>query len=173
MFHRVQTFPRAQILQEFDLRCQSLAANNKRGFKQEFEVSRERGTWSGNRFVKCLSCMSMSLGVCRSSAMLAKISPPESGTQRSTDKRIDTPTFYRVRTILTVLQGVTIHVATFETFVCFSTSACRWSLSRQALHSKLLCTQRLHQCKFCACKISFESSNLIHFILATTVCICY
>ncbi|KAM4610592.1 receptor-type tyrosine-protein phosphatase V-like [Polymixia lowei] len=34
---RVQTFSRAQILQEFQLRCQSLAANNNRGFKQEFE----------------------------------------------------------------------------------------------------------------------------------------
>ncbi|CAJ1084949.1 receptor-type tyrosine-protein phosphatase V-like [Xyrichtys novacula] len=34
---RVQTFPRAQILQEFQLRCQTLAANDNRGFKQDFE----------------------------------------------------------------------------------------------------------------------------------------
>ncbi|XP_008287730.1 receptor-type tyrosine-protein phosphatase V-like [Stegastes partitus] len=34
---RVQTVSRAQILQEFNLRCQSLAANANRGFKQEFE----------------------------------------------------------------------------------------------------------------------------------------
>ncbi|XP_029291674.1 receptor-type tyrosine-protein phosphatase V-like [Cottoperca gobio] len=34
---RVQTFSRAQILQEFRLRCQAHAANDNRGFKQEFE----------------------------------------------------------------------------------------------------------------------------------------
>nr|XP_040049375.1 receptor-type tyrosine-protein phosphatase V-like isoform X1 [Gasterosteus aculeatus aculeatus]XP_040049376.1 receptor-type tyrosine-protein phosphatase V-like isoform X1 [Gasterosteus aculeatus aculeatus] len=34
---RVQTFSRAQILQEFRLRCQTLSANNNRGLKQEFE----------------------------------------------------------------------------------------------------------------------------------------
>ncbi|KAM8863077.1 receptor-type tyrosine-protein phosphatase V-like isoform 4-T5 [Spinachia spinachia] len=34
---RVQTFSRAQILQEFHLRCQTLSANNNRGLKQEFE----------------------------------------------------------------------------------------------------------------------------------------
>ncbi|XP_030590250.1 receptor-type tyrosine-protein phosphatase V-like [Archocentrus centrarchus] len=49
---RVQTFPRAQILQEFDLRCQALAANNKRGFKQEFEelnkVGKDLPTRVGN-----------------------------------------------------------------------------------------------------------------------------
>ncbi|KAA8590903.1 hypothetical protein FQN60_001846, partial [Etheostoma spectabile] len=37
MSHRAQTFPRAQILQELSLRCQALAANDNRGFKQEFE----------------------------------------------------------------------------------------------------------------------------------------
>ncbi|KAM7404917.1 hypothetical protein PAMP_012221 [Pampus punctatissimus] len=37
MFYRVQTFSRAQILQEFNSQCQVLAANNNRGFKQEFE----------------------------------------------------------------------------------------------------------------------------------------
>uniref|UniRef100_A0A3B4F8C9 protein-tyrosine-phosphatase n=1 Tax=Pundamilia nyererei TaxID=303518 RepID=A0A3B4F8C9_9CICH len=31
--------PRAQILQEFNLQCQALAANSYRGFKQEFEVT--------------------------------------------------------------------------------------------------------------------------------------
>ncbi|XP_063320962.1 receptor-type tyrosine-protein phosphatase V-like [Pelmatolapia mariae] len=40
---RVQTFPRAQILQEFNLQCQALAANNYRGFKQEFEELNEVG----------------------------------------------------------------------------------------------------------------------------------
>lgn len=39
MFYRVQTFSRAQILQEFNLHCQALAGNDKRGFKQEFEVN--------------------------------------------------------------------------------------------------------------------------------------
>ncbi|XP_033485613.1 receptor-type tyrosine-protein phosphatase V-like isoform X1 [Epinephelus lanceolatus] len=34
---RVQTFPRVQILQAFNSRCQTLAANDNRGFKQEFE----------------------------------------------------------------------------------------------------------------------------------------
>lgn len=38
LFHRVQILPRAQILQEFRFRCQELAANDNRGFKQEFEV---------------------------------------------------------------------------------------------------------------------------------------
>ncbi len=39
MFHRVQTFSRAQILEEFQFRCQALAASDNRGFKQEFEVT--------------------------------------------------------------------------------------------------------------------------------------
>uniref|UniRef100_A0A3Q1EFF4 protein-tyrosine-phosphatase n=1 Tax=Acanthochromis polyacanthus TaxID=80966 RepID=A0A3Q1EFF4_9TELE len=39
MFYRVQPVSRAQILQEFNLRCQALAANDNRGFKQEFEVA--------------------------------------------------------------------------------------------------------------------------------------
>ncbi|XP_011615704.1 receptor-type tyrosine-protein phosphatase V-like [Takifugu rubripes] len=34
---RVQTFSRVQILQQFSSRCQELAANDNRGFKQEFE----------------------------------------------------------------------------------------------------------------------------------------
>nr|XP_020485270.1 receptor-type tyrosine-protein phosphatase V-like [Labrus bergylta] len=34
---RLQTFSRAQILQECQIRCQALAANDNRGFKQEFE----------------------------------------------------------------------------------------------------------------------------------------
>ncbi|XP_037334242.2 receptor-type tyrosine-protein phosphatase V-like isoform X1 [Pungitius pungitius] len=34
---RVQTFSRAQILQEFRLQCQTLSANKNRGLKQEFE----------------------------------------------------------------------------------------------------------------------------------------
>ncbi|KAF3860628.1 hypothetical protein F7725_000883 [Dissostichus mawsoni] len=37
IFHRVQTFSRAQIVQEFRLRCQAHAANDNKGFKQEFE----------------------------------------------------------------------------------------------------------------------------------------
>ncbi|XP_029363253.1 receptor-type tyrosine-protein phosphatase V-like isoform X1 [Echeneis naucrates] len=40
---RVQTFPRAQILQEFHFQCQALAASNNRGFKQEFEDLSEVG----------------------------------------------------------------------------------------------------------------------------------
>ncbi|XP_040910871.1 receptor-type tyrosine-protein phosphatase V-like isoform X1 [Toxotes jaculatrix] len=40
---RVQTFSRAQILQEFRFRCQTLAANDNRGFKQEFEELNEVG----------------------------------------------------------------------------------------------------------------------------------
>ncbi|XP_044208009.1 receptor-type tyrosine-protein phosphatase V-like [Thunnus albacares] len=40
---RVQTFSRAQILQEFNLHCQALAGNDKRGFKQEFEDLSEVG----------------------------------------------------------------------------------------------------------------------------------
>uniref|UniRef100_UPI003AAB7A26 receptor-type tyrosine-protein phosphatase V-like n=1 Tax=Centroberyx gerrardi TaxID=166262 RepID=UPI003AAB7A26 len=40
---RVRTFSRGQILQEFHLRCQSLAANNNRGFKQEFEELNDVG----------------------------------------------------------------------------------------------------------------------------------
>ncbi|XP_055078900.1 receptor-type tyrosine-protein phosphatase V-like isoform X2 [Periophthalmus magnuspinnatus] len=40
---RVQTFSRAQILDEFTLRFQSLAANDNRGFKQEFEDLEEVG----------------------------------------------------------------------------------------------------------------------------------
>lgn len=38
VFHRVQTFPRAQILQEFNFHCLKLAENDNRGFKIEFEV---------------------------------------------------------------------------------------------------------------------------------------
>nr|XP_057907660.1 receptor-type tyrosine-protein phosphatase V-like isoform X2 [Doryrhamphus excisus] len=34
---RLQTFSRAQILQEFDSACQALSAFNNRGFRQEFE----------------------------------------------------------------------------------------------------------------------------------------
>ncbi|XP_041802364.1 receptor-type tyrosine-protein phosphatase V-like [Chelmon rostratus] len=49
---RVQTFSRAQILQEFRLRCQELAANDNRGFTQEFEelndVGRDLTTRVGN-----------------------------------------------------------------------------------------------------------------------------
>ena len=37
-FHRIRTFSKAHIRQEFQLRCQSLAVNDNRGFKQEFEV---------------------------------------------------------------------------------------------------------------------------------------
>ncbi|XP_035500243.1 receptor-type tyrosine-protein phosphatase V-like [Scophthalmus maximus] len=40
---RVQTFSRAQILQEFHFRCQALAANDNRGFKTEFEELNEVG----------------------------------------------------------------------------------------------------------------------------------
>ncbi|XP_023278548.1 receptor-type tyrosine-protein phosphatase V-like isoform X1 [Seriola lalandi dorsalis] len=40
---RVQTFSRVQILQEFGFRCQALAANDNRGFKQEFELLNEVG----------------------------------------------------------------------------------------------------------------------------------
>lgn len=40
---RVQTFSRAQILEEFTVRFQSLAANDYRGFKQEFEYLEEVG----------------------------------------------------------------------------------------------------------------------------------
>ncbi|XP_044067860.1 receptor-type tyrosine-protein phosphatase V-like isoform X2 [Siniperca chuatsi] len=40
---RVQTFSRAQILQEFSFRCQALAANDNRGFKREFEELNEVG----------------------------------------------------------------------------------------------------------------------------------
>ncbi|XP_075956490.1 receptor-type tyrosine-protein phosphatase V-like [Anarhichas minor] len=40
---RVQTFSRAQILQDFRLRCQALAANDNRGLKQEFEELDEVG----------------------------------------------------------------------------------------------------------------------------------
>ncbi|XP_020778053.2 receptor-type tyrosine-protein phosphatase beta-like isoform X2 [Boleophthalmus pectinirostris] len=40
---RVQTFSRAQILEEFTLRFQSLAANDNRGFKLEFEDLDEVG----------------------------------------------------------------------------------------------------------------------------------
>ncbi|KAK2851581.1 hypothetical protein Q5P01_007857 [Channa striata] len=49
---RVQTYPRSQILQEFDLRCQALTANDNRGFKQEFEeltdVGRDLPTRAGD-----------------------------------------------------------------------------------------------------------------------------
>ncbi|CAI5647892.1 receptor-type tyrosine-protein phosphatase V [Oreochromis niloticus] len=49
---RVQTFPRAQILQEFNLQCQALTANNYRGFKEEFkelnEVGKELPTRAGD-----------------------------------------------------------------------------------------------------------------------------
>lgn len=38
VFHRVQTFPIGQILQEFTLQCLKLAENDNRGFKLEFEV---------------------------------------------------------------------------------------------------------------------------------------
>lgn len=41
MFCRVQSLSRAQILQEFRIRCQELAANDNRGFKQEFEVKQK------------------------------------------------------------------------------------------------------------------------------------
>ncbi|KAM9342994.1 receptor-type tyrosine-protein phosphatase V-like isoform 2-T4 [Pholidichthys leucotaenia] len=48
---RVQTFPRAQILQEFQTRCQALSANDNRGFRQEFEelndVGRDLSTRAG------------------------------------------------------------------------------------------------------------------------------
>ncbi|XP_034393866.1 receptor-type tyrosine-protein phosphatase V-like isoform X2 [Cyclopterus lumpus] len=40
---RVQTVSRAQILQDLGLRCQSLAANDNRGFRQEFEELEEVG----------------------------------------------------------------------------------------------------------------------------------
>lgn len=40
---RVQTFSRGQILQEFHSRCLELAANDNRGFKQEFEELNEVG----------------------------------------------------------------------------------------------------------------------------------
>ncbi|XP_068585842.1 receptor-type tyrosine-protein phosphatase V-like isoform X2 [Cebidichthys violaceus] len=40
---RVQTVSRAQILQDFRLRCQALAANDNRGLKQEFEELEEVG----------------------------------------------------------------------------------------------------------------------------------
>ncbi|XP_047451552.1 receptor-type tyrosine-protein phosphatase V-like isoform X2 [Mugil cephalus] len=40
---RVQPLPRAQILEELNLRCQALAANYNRGFKQEFEELNEVG----------------------------------------------------------------------------------------------------------------------------------
>ncbi|KAF7658329.1 hypothetical protein LDENG_00014120 [Lucifuga dentata] len=40
---RVQTFPRAQIQQELHDRCWSLAANDNKGFKQEFEELNEVG----------------------------------------------------------------------------------------------------------------------------------
>ncbi|XP_076597702.1 receptor-type tyrosine-protein phosphatase V-like isoform X1 [Chaetodon auriga] len=40
---RVQTYSRAQILQEFRSRCQELAANDNRGFKQEFEELNDVG----------------------------------------------------------------------------------------------------------------------------------
>lgn len=39
MFYRVQTYSRAQILQELNMHCQALAGNKNRGFKQEFDVS--------------------------------------------------------------------------------------------------------------------------------------
>ncbi|XP_068453855.1 receptor-type tyrosine-protein phosphatase V-like [Clinocottus analis] len=40
---RVQTLSRTQILQDFRLRCQALAADDNRGFKQEFEELEEVG----------------------------------------------------------------------------------------------------------------------------------
>uniref|UniRef100_H3DKM5 protein-tyrosine-phosphatase n=1 Tax=Tetraodon nigroviridis TaxID=99883 RepID=H3DKM5_TETNG len=46
IFHqtfRVQTFSRVQILQQFSSRCQELAANDNRGFKQEFEELNDIG----------------------------------------------------------------------------------------------------------------------------------
>ncbi|XP_029011289.1 receptor-type tyrosine-protein phosphatase eta-like [Betta splendens] len=49
---RVQTFSRAEILQEFDFRCQALAAHDYRGFKAEFEnldhVGRDLPTRAGD-----------------------------------------------------------------------------------------------------------------------------
>lgn len=49
---RVQTFSRAQILQEFTFQCQALAANDNKGFKQEFEelsdVGKDLPTRAGN-----------------------------------------------------------------------------------------------------------------------------
>lgn len=39
--YRVQALSRAEILQEFDCRCQALAASDCRGFKREFEVTRQ------------------------------------------------------------------------------------------------------------------------------------
>ncbi|XP_077446303.1 receptor-type tyrosine-protein phosphatase V-like isoform X3 [Stigmatopora argus] len=40
---RSQTFSRAQILHEFECRCQALSASNNRGFKQEFEELKDVG----------------------------------------------------------------------------------------------------------------------------------
>ncbi|XP_026188773.1 receptor-type tyrosine-protein phosphatase eta-like isoform X2 [Mastacembelus armatus] len=46
---RVQTFSRTQILQEFQIKCQSLAANKNRGFKEEFEELNEVGKYLPTR----------------------------------------------------------------------------------------------------------------------------
>lgn len=51
LFYRVQTFSRMQLLQEFDSRCQALAAKNNRGFKQEFEVTIKLRNWIWIRFM--------------------------------------------------------------------------------------------------------------------------
>lgn len=64
VFCRMETFSRSQLQQELKLRCYKLAANNNRGFKQEFGVttSEEKRTLSVKRWrdshVCCCHCLS-------------------------------------------------------------------------------------------------------------------
>lgn len=173
MSHRAQTFPRAQILQELSLRCQALAANDNRGFKQEFEVNSMfyvflnlfRLWWLD--FVK-LNVFGMCANVFGSVKELDEVGknlPTRAGDSEANREKNRYPYILPCKCKTCTRTGYSKYLWKCMRlfFVCFP-SGYRWPLSRQAVSPKLPTTHWLHQRKFCACKNSFNPST--KFILS-------
>lgn len=151
----METFSRSQLQQELNLRCYKLAANNNRGFKQEFGVTKSEGKRTLELNLWSVSCqVFLSPSFCRSCTMLAKSSLPEQECWSPTKKKTDILAFCHVSSVLLLLYlqyRRPEHAVTFKTLY-FSICDCRWSLQGEVIYSKPRPTLRLHQCKFCACK---------------------
>jgi len=154
MLYRMETLSRSQILQDLRLRCHTLAANDNRGFKQEFGVN----TWSRNedlfsKFAQRSSRVHV-YGSVQELSEVGKDLPTRAGESEANREK------NRYQFILPCECKASLIKTDCSRYVkqcfrCLFVSDCRWSLSGEAVSPKPESTLWLHQCKFRASKFFF------------------
>lgn len=191
MSHRVQTFSRTQLLEEFRSRCQELAADNSRGFKQEFEVCFLlwfTHFWKEIFVVSCVLRMSFALskGAKWSWQRPLDQGGGHGGQQREEQIPLHTALWVHRPSYLKRLQQLCVCVATCETLTCLlsifwprpaADDHCRARLSVQNSnpHSDYINANFVPvraQCRVVPAAPPVCLSTCLHLLMNVRVCVC-